>query len=106
MDRITVKKIIEINLKKGKISAILKNNDTQNSYNNFIDTIDKCYKLKVCMSLSQLDTPMILVGHRFSSFYPIVYCFGNTYYVRIENHTTITTDLKEVLEIIDKFFYK
>lgn len=106
MDRLTVKKIIEINLKKGKISEILKNNDTQDSYNNFIDAIDKRYKLKVCMNLSQLDTPMILVGYRFSFSYPFVYCFGNTYYVRIENHTTITTDLNEAIELIDKFFYK
>ena len=106
MDRLTVKKIIEINLKKGKISEILKNNDTQDSYNNFIDAIDKRYKLKVCMNLSQLDTPMILVGYHFSFSYPFVYCFGNTYYVRIENHTTITTDLNEVIELIDKFFYK
>lgn len=106
MDRLTVKKIVEVNLEKGKISKILKNNNTKDSYNNFIDTIDKRYKLKVCMSLSQLDTPMILVGHRFSSYYPIVYCFGNTYYVRIENHTTITTDLNEVIELIDRFFYK
>ena len=40
MDRITVKKIIEINLKKGKVSKILKSNCTLKTYNNFIDAVD------------------------------------------------------------------
>lgn len=105
MDRITVKKIIEINLKKGKVSKILKSNCTLKTYYNFIDAIDKKYKLKVCNSLSQLDTPIILVGYNFFYSYPAVYCFKNNYYVLINSKTTITSDLEEVLDLIEKHFY-
>ena len=105
MDRITVKKIIEINLKKGKVSKILKSNCTLKAYNNFIDAVDKRYKLKVCNNLSQLDTPVILVGYYLFYSYPVVYCFGNNYYVLINSKTTITSDLEEVLDLIDKHFY-
>lgn len=105
MDRLTVKKIIEINLKKGKVSKILKGNDTLETYNNFVDAVDKRYKLKVCNKLSQLDTPVILVSYNFFYSYPVIYCFENNYYVLISSKTIITSDLGEVLDLIDKHFY-
>ena len=75
------------------------------TYNNFIDAVDKRYKLKVCNSLSQLDTPVILVGYHLFYSYPVVYCFENNYYVLINSKTTITSDLEKVLDLIDKHFY-
>lgn len=105
MDRITVKKIVEVNLKKNKLSRIFKNGKTLETYNNFIDAIDKRYDLKVCMPLSQLDTPMIMVARHLSCSYPVVYCFDDKYYVVIDTKTTITTDLEEALELIEKQFY-
>lgn len=105
MDRITIKKIIEINLKKGKISRIFKNGKTLETYNNFIDSIDKKYKLKICDQLSQLDTPMILVGGHLSPFYPVIYCFEDKYYIIIKTKTTITSDLGEAIDLVEKCFY-
>lgn len=108
MDKLTVRKIIEVNLKKGKISKVLKNNDTLRTYNNFIDAIDERYKLAVCNKLSQLDTPIILVKHQstYPCSCPLVYCFDNNYYILINAKTTITTDIEEVLDLIDKHFYE
>ena len=105
MDRLTVKKIIETNLKKGKVSKNLKSDCTLKTYNNFIDAVDKRYKLKVCNRLSQLDTPIILIGYHFFYSYPVIYCFENNYYIFINSRTTITSDLEEVLDLIEKHFY-
>lgn len=99
---------MEVNLKKGKISQILKNNKTQDAYDKFIDALDKSYNVKVCRTLSQLDTPIIAVGYRHRSYssLPVVYCFNENYYIMIDARTTITSDLEQVLEIIDKHFYE
>ena len=106
MDKLTVRKIIEVNLQKGKVSKVLKNNDTLKTYNNFIDAIDERYKLAVCNKLSQLDTPIILVKYHSTYSWPLIYCFDNKYYILINAKTTITTDIEEVLDLIDKHFYE
>jgi hypothetical protein len=108
MDKLTVRKIVEVNLKKGKVSKVLKNNDTLETYNNFIDAIDERYKLAVCNKLSKLDTPIILVKYpsTYSYSWPLIYCFDNNYYILINAKTTITTDIEEVLDLIDKHFYE
>lgn len=105
MDRITVKKIVEANLNKGKLARLFRNDKTLETYNNVIDSIDKKYKLKVCLNLSQLDTPSILVGNDYSAFYPIFFCFNDKIYIHINSKTVITSDVDEAIETIEKCFY-
>jgi hypothetical protein len=105
MDRITVKKIIETNLKKGKLARMFVHDKTLETYNKVIDSIDNKYKLKVCLNLSQLDTPTILVGNCYSSYYPVFYCFNDKIYIHINSKTVITSDVEEAIETIEKCFY-
>ena len=48
---------------------------------------------------------MILVGGHLSPFYPVIYCFEDKYYIIIKTKTTITSDLEEAIDLVEKCFY-
>ena len=104
MDRLTVKKIIEINCKKNKLFS--KNKVLLEAYKKFIDNLPEYYNMNVSIRLSEFNTPIIIIG--FKKFthksYPLLYCFGNTYYLITNFETHITSDLEEVLNLIDMHF--
>ena len=106
MDRITAKKIIEINFNKGKAKAFQNKEKTIKAYYDLLDALDENYKISVGYRLSPLDTPMIIVGHRLNLDYPLIYCFDGRYYFHLPTtKTVITTDTSEVLKLIDEHFY-
>lgn len=106
MDRLTVKKIIEINLEKGKQPPLINKKETHNTYCKLIDSLDKRYKVRVGRRLSPLDTPVIIIGFKFSFIYPLVYCFNENYYASNGVEIIITPKLEEIISYIDRFFYK
>lgn len=106
MDRLTVKKIVEINLEKGKQPPHINKKTTHDTYCNLIDTLDKRYKIRVTRRLSPLETPVIIIGFKFALVHPLVYCFNKNYYASNGVETIITPKFEEIISYIDKCFYK
>ena len=106
MDRTTAKKIIEINFEKGKAKAFQNKEKTLEAYYNLLDSLDEHYKVSVGFKLSPLDTPTLIIGCRIALAYPLIYCFDGRYYFHsTTKNTVITSDLSEILKLIDEHFY-
>lgn len=106
MDKLIIKKIIEINLEKGKAKNFSNREGTLNAYCKLIDYLDEHYKISIGRKLSPLSTPVIIIGYRLSIDYPLIYCFDGRYYFNaLTSKTIITNDVSEVLKLIDEHFY-
>ena len=106
MDKLTVKKIIEINCKKNNRLKQLKS--LNKTYQDFIDALPDLYRLSVSIKLSDLDTPILIIGreHHLDKPYLLLYCFDGVYYLHVNHKTEIFTDVDEVVDYIEKYFVK
>ena len=104
MDKLTVKKIIEINCKKSNRLKQFKS--LNKTYQDFIEALSNLYRLSVSIKLSDLDTPILIIGreHHLNKPYPLLYCFEDVYYLHINFKTEIFTDVNEVVDYIEKYF--
>lgn len=106
MDRLTVKKIIEINCKKNRICNSRKSKELYKAYIDFIDSFPDYYSFSVSLKLSQVDTPILIVENRKNKIKPnvLVYCFENNYYLHMNYKTTITSDVDEASYQVENYF--
>lgn len=107
MDRLTVEKIIEINCYKNPLITIDRQHLKQR-YDDFINTVDKSYHLRITRWLSECNTPVIGIKNPKDkkSEEIFLYCFGEFYYLKISSEKTIiSTFLTSILNEIDNYYY-
>lgn len=106
MDRLTVKKIIEINCKKNRICNSNKSKELNKAYQNLIDSLPDYYSFSVSLRLSEVDTPILIIENKKNKLKPnaLVYCFENNYYLHMNYKTTITSDLDEASFQIENYY--
>jgi len=106
MDRLTVKKVIEINCKKNRICNSSKSKVLNKCYQSLIDSLPEYYTFSVSLRLSEVDTPILIIENKKNKLKPnvLVYCFENNYYLHMNYKTTITSDLEEASLQIEKYY--
>ena len=102
MNKITMKRVVEINCKNINSYCSEKTNET---YQNFIDLLDTRYNIDLLVKLSEVNTPIIIIrDKRHKNLFATVYCFDNMYYFNNYKDTFISSKLEEIFNRIDLFF--
>lgn len=106
MDKLTVKKIIEINCKK-RCSSLTERKKLQQNYYDFFDNIDDEYKLEITEELSICDTPTVSINSKKLYGVPSIYlwCFDGFFYLKTPTANFCSNSLESVLNKIDNYFY-
>ena len=101
MDKLTAKKIIEINHKKDLFSEVTKNN-----YDLFVDNLDNKYIIEVCKELSIADTPVILIKSNKNKINKEAYfwCFEDAFYFKTFERTFVSFVLSDIFDFITEYF--
>lgn len=106
MDKLTIKKIVEINCNKRIASNSVRKTLISN-YNNFVDSVDSDLSLKITRSLSISDTVTISIkSKKFNKVLAAyLWCFEDLFYLKTPTETFICNDLSEILLKLNYYFY-